>query len=96
PPRSSPCARAWTSPPVSGWPATCAGCCPRARPTRTPAWTVSLLELTVDAPSHWQVLGPLVWAELERTHVMVRTGRASGLQQRRLRLDGFVPGPGTL
>jgi hypothetical protein len=60
-----------------------------------PAWTVSLLELTVDAPSHWQVLGPLVWAELERTHVMVRTGRASGLQRRRLRLDGFVPAPGT-
>jgi GGDEF domain-containing protein len=61
-----------------------------------PAWTVSLLELTVDAPSHWQVLGPLVWAELERTHVMVRSGRASGLQRRRLRLDGFVPAPGTL
>ncbi|MCP3140436.1 nucleotidyl cyclase domain-containing protein [Pyxidicoccus xibeiensis] len=60
-----------------------------------PAWTVSLLELTVDAPSHWQVLGPLVWAELERTHVMVRTGRSSGLQRRRLRLDGFVPAPAT-
>lgn len=63
--------------------------------TDVPAWTVSLLELTVDAPSHWQVLGPLVWAELERTHVMVRTGRSSGLQRRRLRLDGFVPAPGT-
>jgi GGDEF domain-containing protein len=60
-----------------------------------PAWTVSLLELTVDAPSHWQVLGPLVWAELERTHVMVRTGRAHGLQRRRLRLDGFIPAPAT-
>ena len=61
-----------------------------------PSWTVSLLEVTVDAPSHWQVLGPLVWAELERAHVMQRTGRAQGLQRRRLRLDGFVPGPATL
>jgi GGDEF domain-containing protein len=56
-----------------------------------PGFTVSLLELTVDAPSHWQVLGPIVWAELERAHVMERTGRASGLQRRRIRLDGFVP-----
>ncbi len=61
-----------------------------------PAWTVSLLEVTVDAPSHWQVLGPLVWAELERAHVMERGGRAQGLQRRRLRLDGFVPGAPTL
>ncbi|XXF80074.1 GGDEF domain-containing protein [Myxococcaceae bacterium GXIMD 01537] len=56
-----------------------------------PGFTVSLLELTVDQPSHWQVLGPLVWAELERAHVMERTGRASGLQRRRLNLGGFVP-----
>lgn len=56
-----------------------------------PGFTVSLLELTVDQPSHWQVLGPLVWAELERAHTMERTGRASGLQRRRIRLDGFVP-----
>jgi GGDEF domain-containing protein len=68
----------------------------RALPEGTPAqdvpdFTVSLLELTVDQPSHWQVLGPLVWAELERAHVMERTGRAGGLQRRRLRLDGFVP-----
>lgn len=57
---------------------------------------MSLLELTVDAPSHWQVLGPLLWAELERTHVMERTGRAQGLQRRRIRLDGSIPGPATL
>ncbi|ATB49560.1 diguanylate cyclase [Corallococcus macrosporus] len=61
-----------------------------------PSWTVSLLELTVDAPSHWQVLGPLLWAELERTHVMERTGRARGLQRRSIRLDGAIPGPATL
>ncbi|MFY2559258.1 GGDEF domain-containing protein [Corallococcus terminator] len=59
-------------------------------------WTVSLLEVTVDSPSHWQVLGPLLWAELERAHVMQRSGRADGLQQRRLRLDASIPGPATL
>jgi GGDEF domain-containing protein len=56
-----------------------------------PGFTVSLLELTVDQPTHWQVLGPLVWGELERAHVMERSGRTSGLQRRRIRLDGFVP-----
>ncbi|MCP3057785.1 GGDEF domain-containing protein [Myxococcus sp. K38C18041901] len=60
-----------------------------------PAWTVSLLEVTVDAPSHWQVLGPLIWAELERAHVMQRSGRADGLQRRRLRLDASIPGQAT-
>ncbi|MBN1203667.1 MAG: GGDEF domain-containing protein [Myxococcaceae bacterium] len=59
-----------------------------------PRHTVTLLELTVDQPSHWQVLGALVWAELERAHVLERLGRTSGaVQRRRLRLDGFVPGP---
>jgi GGDEF domain-containing protein len=58
-----------------------------------PGHTVTLLELTVDQPSHWQVLGPLVWAELERAHVMERVGRTSDVvQRRRIRLDGFVPG----
>ncbi|QSQ13935.1 diguanylate cyclase [Myxococcus landrumensis] len=61
-----------------------------------PSWTVSLLEVTVDSPSHWQVLGPLLWAELERAHVMQRSGRAEGLQRRRLRLDASIPGPATL
>jgi GGDEF domain-containing protein len=57
-----------------------------------PAHTVTLLELTVDQPSHWQVLGPLVWAELERAHVLERLGRTTDVvQRRRLRLDGFVP-----
>jgi GGDEF domain-containing protein len=58
-----------------------------------PRHTVTLLELTVDQPSHWQVLGPLVWAELERAHVLERTGRTTDvIQRRRIRLDGFVPG----
>jgi hypothetical protein len=30
--------------------------------------TVALLELTIARPSHWQVLGPLVWAEAERAY----------------------------
>ncbi|HYH96744.1 GGDEF domain-containing protein [Hyalangium sp.] len=61
-----------------------------------PRHTVSLLELTVDQPSHWQVLGPLLWAELERAHVLERLGRRTDeVQQRRIRLDGFVPGPAT-
>jgi GGDEF domain-containing protein len=58
-----------------------------------PGHTVTLLEFTVDQPSHWQVLGPLLWAELERAHVMERLGRTTEpLQRRRIRLDGFVPG----
>ncbi|MDY7230433.1 GGDEF domain-containing protein [Hyalangium rubrum] len=58
-----------------------------------PRHTVTLLEFTVDQPSHWQVLGPLLWAELERAHVMERLGRTTDvIQRRRIRLDGFVPG----
>ncbi|MDC0709406.1 diguanylate cyclase [Stigmatella sp. ncwal1] len=61
-------------------------------PEHLPHHTVTLMELTVDQPSHWQVLGPLLWAELERAHVLERLGRTQDvLQRRRLRLDGFVP-----
>lgn len=61
-----------------------------------PRHTVTLLELTVDQPSHWQVLGPLLWAELERAHVLERQQRTTDIvQRRRIRLDGFVPGPAT-
>ena len=52
-----------------------------------------LLELTVHQPSHWQVLGPLLWAEVERAYIMERTGRTHGLQRRHLRLDAFLPEP---
>ncbi len=45
-------------------------------------------------PSHWQVLGPLLWAEIERAHVIARRGLAAGeIQERELRLDGRVPTP---
>ena len=56
-------------------------------------FTVSALRLTVRDPSHWQVLGPLLWAEIERAHVMTRRGLASGIQERELRLDGRLPTP---
>lgn len=58
-----------------------------------PRFTVAALDLVVERPFHWRVLGPLVWAEAERAHVAVRTGRASGLQHRRISLDGCVAPP---
>ena len=54
-------------------------------------FTVAQLELTLVQPGHWQVLGPLVWAELERAYAMQRLGRTQGLQRRRLELGGFLP-----
>jgi GGDEF domain-containing protein len=57
-----------------------------------PDFTLALLELTIEQPTHWQVLGPLVWGELERAYTLERMGNAGGLQQRRLKLGGFVPG----
>ncbi|HYO56523.1 diguanylate cyclase domain-containing protein [Archangium sp.] len=57
-----------------------------------PDFTLALLELTIEQPTHWQVLGPLVWGELERAYTLERMGNAEGLQRRRLLLGGFVPG----
>lgn len=54
-------------------------------------FTVSLLRLKLKAPSHWQVIGPLVWAECERAHVLQRSGAVSGIQERFLDLAGPVP-----
>jgi len=54
-------------------------------------YTISLLHLTIAKPSHWQVLGPLVWAECERAHTMTTGGQASGVQMRRIELDAAVP-----
>ncbi|HEX8820965.1 MAG TPA: diguanylate cyclase, partial [Archangium sp.] len=58
-----------------------------------PDFSLALLELTIEQPTHWQVLGPLVWGELERAYTLERLGNAGGLQRRRLQLGGFVPGP---
>ena len=60
-------------------------------PRREVAFTVSALQLSVVDPSHWQVLGPLLWAEIERAHVLARRGLTAGIQERTLRLDGRVP-----
>jgi len=57
-----------------------------------PGFTLARLELTVEEPTHWQVLGPLVWGELMRAYTLEERGQAGGLQHRRLRLGGFVPG----
>ncbi|HEY1334737.1 MAG TPA: GGDEF domain-containing protein, partial [Myxococcaceae bacterium] len=60
-------------------------------PSTNLAYTLSALRLRVFDPSHWQVLGPLLVAEIERAHVMARRGLASGIQERELRLEGRVP-----
>jgi GGDEF domain-containing protein len=66
-----------------------------ARAEAPVGFTVSALRLRIFDPSHWQVLGPLLVAEIERAHVMARRGLASGIQERELRLDGRVPAAAT-
>ena len=56
-----------------------------------PGFTLAQLSLRVSSPSHWQVLGPLVWAELERAFALARMGGATDVQQRTLELAGAVP-----
>lgn len=56
-----------------------------------PGFTLAQLSLQVASPSHWQVLGPLVWAELERAFALARMGGVEGVQQRSLELAGAVP-----
>jgi GGDEF domain-containing protein len=53
-------------------------------------YTVALLALTLVKPSHWQVLGPLIWAECERALSQAGRGVARGIQCRRIDLDGAV------
>ncbi len=53
-------------------------------------FTLALLELEVRSPSHWQVLGPLVWAETERALMVERRGEANGVQRRAVDLAGAV------
>ncbi len=65
----------------------------RAQTDRLPEtvdFTLGLARLQVVDPSHWQVLGPLVWAEAERTHVLARAQKADGVLLRRLDLSGRV------
>jgi len=53
-------------------------------------FTVSAVRLEISQPSHWQVLGPLVWAESERAHVLERRGEGGGVQHRYLGLGGTI------
>jgi GGDEF domain-containing protein len=65
----------------------------RAGEPRLPSpvgFTLGLARLQVVDPSHWQVLGPLVWGEAERTHVLARAGQADGVLERRVDLGGRV------
>ncbi|MDQ3265465.1 MAG: GGDEF domain-containing protein [Myxococcota bacterium] len=52
-------------------------------------FTVALLRLRIRSPSHWQVLGPIVWAECERVLTETRLGR-TGIATRLIPLDGQV------
>lgn len=54
-------------------------------------YSVGLLELTIVGPSHWQVLGPLVWAECERALVLARRAPYEGVLKRKIVLDGGLP-----
>ena len=54
-------------------------------------FSIGLLELTVVAPSHWQVLGPLLWAECERTLVLARRAPYQGVLKRKVVLDAGLP-----
>jgi len=53
-------------------------------------FTLGLGRLAVVDPSHWQVLGPLLWAEAERIHALVRAGRGEGVLERTLDLAARV------
>lgn len=57
-------------------------------------FTIGGLSLRIRNPSHWQVLGPLLWGELERTQVLARRGDAPAIQRREVHLDGRVPASG--
>ncbi len=54
-------------------------------------FTLGALELTVVDPPSWQLLGPLVWAEVERALVGFRRGAFQGVLRRRVVLDGRLP-----
>jgi len=53
-------------------------------------FTLGLARLRVVDPSHWQVLGPLVWAEAERIHALTRTGKLEAVHEHTLDLAGRV------
>lgn len=62
-------------------------------PVAEPAmqFTVGQLRLTVVDPPHWQVLGPLVWAECERALMIARRAPSEAVLERRVDLNGRLP-----
>ncbi|MBE2247956.1 MAG: GGDEF domain-containing protein [Myxococcus sp.] len=70
---------------------------PRAVAAVTPTpeapmgFTFGQLRLTVVDPPNWQVLGPLVWAECERTLIIARRAPFTDVLDRRVVLDGRLP-----
>lgn len=54
-------------------------------------FTMGAFELTVVEPPNWQVLGPLVWAELERAHLILRRSKVDGVLRRRVEMHGRLP-----
>lgn len=54
-------------------------------------FTFGQLRLTVVDPPNWQVLGPLVWAECERLHLIARRAPSDEVLERRLELNGRLP-----
>ncbi len=63
----------------------------KAPPHTALEFSIGLLELTVVAPSHWQTLGPLVWAECERALVLARRAPYPGVLKRKVVLDAGLP-----
>ena len=62
-----------------------------AAPHQALEFSIGLLEFTVVAPSHWQVLGPLLWAECERALVLARRAPSPGVLKRKVVLDAGLP-----
>jgi GGDEF domain-containing protein len=61
-------------------------------PLGTPLdFTLGALELTVVDPPSWQVLGPLIWSEVERALVVFRRTGLTEVLRRRVVLDGRLP-----
>lgn len=64
---------------------------PDIRPQQPWRLTLGCMELTVEEPPHWNVLGPLVWAECERALRIARVGSRRALQLRRVAMNGRLP-----
>jgi hypothetical protein len=60
-------------------------------PAWSPRFTLGALELTVVDPPNWQLLGPLVWAECERAHLVFRRTQTREVLRRRVELHGRLP-----